>query len=287
MKKFFKKSILIVAIAAIATGILAGCGSQQSKQPENTISGEITIKGSDTVLPVAQKAAEVFMTNNPDAVVSVSGGGSGVGIAALLDGTTDIANASRDVKEKEVKAAEDKGITLTKHTIALDGVSVIVNPELGITALTKVQIKDIYTGKITNWKNIGGPDLEIVAFSRDSSSGTYELFKDVVLEGEDYKADVLTEPSNGNIVQQVGQTKGAIGYVGFAYVNDTVVAVTVDGVVPSAETVKDGSYPIARSLFMFTNGEPAEGTLTKGFIDFVLSDAGQNIVGEVGYIPVK
>lgn len=287
MKKFFKKSILIVAIAAIATGILAGCGSQQSKQPENTISGEITIKGSDTVLPVAQKAAEVFMTNNPDAVVSVSGGGSGVGIAALLDGTTDIANASRDVKEKEVKAAEDKGITLTQHTIALDGVSVIVNPELGITALTKVQIKDIYTGKITNWKNIGGPDLEIVAFSRDSSSGTYELFKDVVLEGEDYKADVLTEPSNGNIVQQVGQTKGAIGYVGFAYVNDTVVAVTVDGVVPSAETVKDGSYPIARSLFMFTNGEPAEGTLTKGFIDFVLSDAGQNIVGEVGYIPVK
>lgn len=295
MKKgLFRKSIIFILAGIMVLSVLSGCGKakQNGGETENTLAGEITVKGSDTVLPVAQKAAEVYMSEvNKDAIISVTGGGSGVGIAALIDGTTDIANASRPIKDEEVQQAKEKGITPYETKIADDGLSVIVNPQLGVTQLTLAQLKDIYTGKINNWKEVGGPDLKIVAITRDNSSGTYAYFKEKVLEDEEYRADALTEPSNGNIVKTVAQTKGAIGYVGLAYLNNSVVALKVakeDGapyVEANLENVKNGSYPISRPLMMYTNGEPKG--LVKDFIDFILSDRGQKIVEEIGYIPVK
>jgi phosphate transport system substrate-binding protein len=289
-RKLSGKILSMVAIAGLTIAMLAGCGGTETTESDG-LSGEIKVIGSDTVLPVAQMTAEMFMEANPDAIISVTGGGSGVGIAALIDGTTNIANASRGIKDKEIEEAEAKGITPNEIKIADDGLSVIVNPELGLESLTIAQIKDIFTGKVSNWKEVGGPDLQIVAITRDNSSGTYAFFKEEVLDDEDFRADALTEPSNGNIVKNVSQTKGAIGYVGLAYLNDSVVSLSVakeDGaalVAPSLETVKDGTYPIARPLFMYTNGEPTG--LVKAYIDFVLSAEGQAIVTEIGFIPVN
>ena len=289
-RKLGGKILTVAAVVALSVAMLTGCG-QTEDAADDGLSGEIKVVGSDTVLPVAQMTAELFMEANPDAVISVTGGGSGVGIAALIDGTTDIANASRSIKDKEIAEAEGKGITANEIKIADDGLSVIVNPELGIQELTIAQIKDIFTGKVSNWKEVGGADLAIVTITRDNSSGTYAFFKEEVLDDEDFRPDALTEPSNGNIVKNVAQTKGAIGYVGLAYLNDSVVSLSVakeDGagfVAPSLETVKDGSYPIARPLFMYTNGEPAG--LVKAYIDFVLSAEGQAVIKEIGFIPVN
>lgn len=284
-RKLSTKVLSMVAIAGLSIGVLAGCGGATEGEDANATSGEIKIVGSDTVLPVAQRAAELFMEKNPDVIVSVTGGGSGVGIAALIDGTTDIADASRGIKDEETTEAEANGITPTEFKIADDGLSVIVNPELGVVGLSTEQIKGIFTGTIKNWSEVGGPDLQIVAITRDNSSGTYAFFKEEVLDDEDFRADALTEPSNGNIVKNVAQTKGAIGYVGLAYLNDTVSSLQVDAVAPSLETVKDGSYPISRPLFMYTNGEPA-GAI-KAYLDFVLSAEGQAIIEEIGFIPVQ
>ena len=289
-----KKLASFGLVAILSIGITAGCGATGgSEEGADTtsaaLSGKITIKGSDTLLPLAQRLAEEFMAINPDVMISVTGGGSGVGIAALIDGTTDIADASRAIKDEEKTQAETKGISPVENKIADDGLSVIVNPKLGITQLTVAQVKDIYTGKVKNWSEVGGPDLQIVAIARDNSSGTYTYFKEEVLADEEYRADALTEPSNGNIVKNVGQTEGAIGYVGLAYLNDSVVALgiaTEDGgayVIPSVATVQDGSYPISRPLFMYTNGEPAD--VLKAFIDYAVSADGQKIVEEIGFIP--
>lgn len=290
-KNVLKKIMISVACVSLLVPLFAGCGSKSAPEgSENT--GTLTLKGSDTVLPVAQKTSEVFMTDvNKEAVVSVTGGGSGVGIAALIDGTTDIADSSRKIKDEEIAKAKEKGIDPVETKIADDGLSVIVNPQLGIKQLTLAQLKDIYTGKINNWKEVGGPDLKIVTITRDNSSGTYAYFKEAVLQDEDFRADALTEPSNGNIVTVVSQTKGAVGYVGLAYLNDKVAALGVSSaegspyVVPSEQTVKDKTYPISRPLFMYTNGAPKG--LAKEYIDFVLSDKGQAIIEETGFIPVK
>lgn len=290
-KNVLKKIMISVACVSLLVPLFAGCGSKSAPEgSENT--GTLTLKGSDTVLPVAQKTSEVFMTDvNKEAVVSVTGGGSGVGIAALIDGTTDIADSSRKIKDEEIAKAKEKGIDPVETKIADDGLSVIVNPQLGIKQLTLAQLKDIYTGKINNWKEVGGPDLKIVTITRDNSSGTYAYFKEAVLQDEDFRADALTEPSNGNIVTVISQTKGAVGYVGLAYLNDKVAALAVSSaegspyVVPSEQTVKDKTYPISRPLFMYTNGAPKG--LAKEYIDFVLSDKGQAIIEETGFIPVK
>lgn len=288
-----KKLASFGLVAILSIGITAGCGasggSEEGADTSATLSGKITIKGSDTLLPLAQRLAEEFMAINPDVMISVTGGGSGVGIAALIDGTTDIADASRAIKDEEKTQAEEKGISPVENKVADDGLSVIVNPKLGITQLTIAQVKDIYTGKVKNWSEVGGPDLQVVAITRDNSSGTYTYFKEEVLDDEEYRADALTEPSNGNIVKNVGQTEGAIGYVGLAYLNDSVVALGIaseDGgayVKPSVATVQDGSYPISRPLFMYTNGEPAD--VLKAFIDYAVSADGQKIVEEIGFIP--
>lgn len=245
----------------------------------------IVVKGSTTVLPIAQPCAEVFMDQNPDIDISIQGGGSGVGITSLIDGTCDIGNSSRPVKEEEVAKAKEKGVELFANIIAKDAMAVIVHTSNKIDGLTLEQIKAIYTGEISNWSPVGGADRMIVVVSRDSASGTFEAFNELVLHKEKLRPDALMQASNAAVATTVANTPGAIGYVGLGYVTSQVKAIKVNDIIPSKETVNDNSYPLARPLFMYTNGEP-EG-IVKDFIDFVLSAEGQKLVEENGFIRVK
>jgi phosphate transport system substrate-binding protein len=243
------------------------------------------IKGSTTVLPIAQATSEVFMEKNPSIQISVQGGGSGVGIASLLDKTTDIADSSRKIKKEEIDKAKAGGVSPFETEIALDGIAVIVNPGNPVKALTKDQIKAVYTGKVSNWSQIGGKNEKIVVVSRDSSSGTYEAFDELALNKEKVRQDALTTASNQAVAQTVAQTPGAIGYVGIGYLSEKLKAVTVDGIACTKETVISKKYPLARGLYMYTNGAPAGDV--KKFIDFVLSKEGQKIVVEEGFVGLK
>jgi phosphate transport system substrate-binding protein len=246
---------------------------------------DLRIDGSTTVLPIAQKAAEVFMQKHPNVKIFVSGSGSGTGIKALIDGTTDIADSSREAKDKEIAAGKEKGIDLTAHKIALDGIVPIVHPSVKINDITMEQLRDIYNGKIKSWKELGGPDRPIAVVSRDTSSGTYEVWEEKVLHKDPVRADALLVASNGQAVQTVAQNKYAIGYIGIGYVDKSIKVLKVDGKTASDKTVRDGSWPIARLLFMYTNGKPT-GVIAK-FIDFMLSKEGQKIVNEVKYVSLK
>ncbi|MBU1599275.1 PstS family phosphate ABC transporter substrate-binding protein [bacterium] len=245
----------------------------------------IRMEGSTTVLPIAQWAAEEFMKKHPKVDISVRGGGSGVGIAALIDGVCDIANASRPIKDKEIEAATSKGVTPVAHIVAKDGIVVIVHPSNSIGGLTKEQIKAIYTGEISNWSKLGGPDKEIVVVSRDSGSGTFGTFRKLALDKEKTRRDALIQASNKAVATIVATTPGAIGYVGVGYISPKVKAISVDGVECKKETVFSGEYPLARSLFMYTNGEPTGAV--KELLDFIKSDKGQKLVEKVGYIGLK
>jgi phosphate transport system substrate-binding protein len=246
---------------------------------------KIVITGSTTVLPIAQKAAEVFMNSNQDADISVRGGGSGVGVAALIDGTCDIANSSRPIKDTELDKAVANGRHVKATVVAMDGICVIVNPSNDINALTKKQVKDIYTGRISNWRQLGGPDQKIVVVSRDTSSGTFEAFGTLALDGAKVRPNALMQASNQAIATTIAETPGAIGYVGLGYVSNHVKAVDVDGVTASKETVLSGKYPISRPLFMYTNGSPKG--MVKEFIDFILSNEGQQLVEEEGFVALQ
>jgi phosphate transport system substrate-binding protein len=249
----------------------------------------ISVKGSDTILPLAQAEAEEFMNESSGKSISVTGGGSGVGIAALIDGQVDIATASREVNDNETQNAKKNGINPVVKTIAYDGITVIVNPSNPVSSLTFAQLRGIYNGSISNWKDVGGQDKPIVAISRDSSSGTYKDFQTLAMSGDKYRNDTLTQSATGGIVSEVAQNPNAIGYIGFAYLDKTTKALSLDkgngSVSPTPETILSGTYPLSRALFFYTNGEPTG--LTKEFIDFVLSEKGQSIVSEVGYIPLK
>lgn len=245
---------------------------------------ELTIQGSSTVLPIAQKAAEVYMEQNSDVNISVRGGGSGNGIAALIDGAVDIADASRFIKQAEVEAAIENGNYPVPHRVAMDGIAVIVNPANSVEDLSLEDLKMIYSGEATNWSEFGGADMEIVVVSRDSSSGTFEVFNDITLGEERLTQGALLQASNGAIAGLVSDTEGAIGYVGLGYLSDAVKAVEVNGVTPSNATVASGEFPIARPLFMFTDGWP-EG-LTLRFVNFVLSAEGQALIEEQGFVPL-
>ena len=249
------------------------------------------IKGSDTVLPIAQQTAERFMTLNPNARVTVTGGGSGVGISALLDETTDIAMASRGIKFSEKMKAKAAGEELEEIPVAYDALAVVVHPSNKVSNLTREQLEGIFTGKIKNWKEVGGADMKIVAYSRETSSGTYEFFKESVLKNKNYMNGILSMPATGAIIQSVSQTKGAIGYVGLAYINKEVkpIHVSYDAgktfTEPSFENAKSKAYPIVRPLFYYYDVKN-EGKV-KPFIDYILSAEGQATVKQVGYIPVK
>ena len=251
----------------------------------------IKIKGSDTVLPLSQKEAEVFMKKNAGAKITVIGGGSGVGIAAFLDGTTDVAMSSRKIKMSEKMKLQEAGKAFKEVTIAFDALSVIVNPANKVSQLTREQLEGIFTGKITNWKDVGGADEKIIAYSRETSSGTYEFFKEHVMNNKNYGTAVLNMPATGAIVQSVSQTKGAIGYIGLAYMEKTVKDVKVsydkgkNYVAASVENAKNKTYPIVRPLFYYY--QTKDEARLKPFVDFILSADGQKIVSQVGYISLK
>lgn len=249
------------------------------------------IKGSDTCLPLTQTEAENFMNKNKAAKITVTGGGSGVGIAALMEGTTDIAMSSRKMKFDEKVRLQNAKKNIKEVVTAYDALAVVVNPSNKVSNLTREQLEDIFTGKIKNWKEVGGADMKIVAYSRETSSGTYEFFKESVLKNKNYMNGILSMPATGAIIQSVSQTKGAIGYVGLAYLNEEVkpIHISYDAgknyVEPSLANAKNKTYPIVRPLFYYydVKGE----SKVKPFIDYVLSAEGQDIVKKKGYIPVK
>ncbi|MBP1910044.1 PstS family phosphate ABC transporter substrate-binding protein [Methanolobus bombayensis] len=298
--KLFKNitifSIVMLIIATAFVGI--GCVDNQETTEETTSEDATTeeveaesimIKGSDTVLPLTQAEAEEFMIANPEKSITVIGGGSGVGIAALIDGEVEIAMASRKIKDSEIENAQANGINPVEHIIAWDGIAVVVNPENPVTELTFEQLKSIYDGSVSNWADVGGEDLAITVITRDSSSGTYGYFQEEVLLDEEYRQDALVQPATGAIVQEVGQNTGAIGYIGYAYLDETTTALALDGgdgfVEPTPENIMAGDYPLARPLHYYTDGEPTG--LAEEYIDYVMSSTGQDIVSEVGYFPVN
>ena len=249
------------------------------------------IKGSDTMLPLSQKEAESFMKSNPSQTVTVTGGGSGVGIAALVDGTTDIAQASRKIKFDEKQKLQEGGKTVKEVIAAYDALAVVVNSGNKVGKLTREQLEGIFTGKIKNWKEVGGDDSKIIPYSRETSSGTYEFFKESVLKNKNYMNGIMSMPATGAIIQSISQTKGAIGYVGLAYLNKEVKAIHVsyDGgktfVEPSVVTAKNNTYPIVRPLFYYYAASSE--SKVKPYINYILSDAGQKIVSEIGFITIK
>lgn len=248
------------------------------------------IKGSDTVLPLSQKEAENYMKQNKSAKITVTGGGSGVGLAALVDGTTDIAMSSRKMKMSEKMKLQNAGKAVKETIIAYDALAVIVNPSNKVSQLTREQIEGIFTAKIKNWKEVGGDDLVITVYSRETSSGTYEFFKENVLNNKNYASSVLNMPATGAIIQSISQTKGAIGYVGLAYLEKEVKALKVSYdkgktfVGPSMETAKTKTYSIIRPLYYYYS--TAIEKTVKPFVDYILSAEGQKTVEQVGYVPL-
>jgi len=278
-------ALLMTAIA------LTGCGRRQAGV------NSIQIKGSDTMVNLGQAWAEAFMKENPAESIAVTGGGSGTGIAALIAGTCEIAELSRNLKEGEIAQARKNGIEPREITVALDGLAVVVHPQNPVSRLTMDQLAQIFTGTVTNWHDVGGPDLAIVLLSREVNSGTHLYFKEHVLrrgraEGKaEFAASALMLPSSQAIADEVAQNPGAIGYYGMGYLSERQKAVAVAKnasapfVLPTIGTVIDGTYPISRPLLMVTKGQPAG--LTQRFLDFVLSPAGQRIVTRIDFVPVK
>ena len=280
--------------------VVAGLvGSACSRGEQRAGDGEsarqyLTIKGSDTMVHLVSSWSEAFMKNNPDLEVSVTGGGSGTGIAALLNGTTDICASSRDMQQKEYDLAGQKGLSPQEFIVARDGLAVVVNPGNPVQELTSEQIAKIYTGVYTNWNQLGGPDQEIIVLSRESSSGTYVFFQEHVLNKKDFTPQARLMPATSAIVQSVATDAWAIGYVGLGYAleaGDQVKMLLIKAnensaaVEPSEATVTSGEYPIARPLHFYTGGQPQ--ALAQRFIDFCLSSQGQQIVRETGYVAVR
>jgi len=273
------KKISILVLFAIAL-----LGFYQSKQV-------ITVKGSDTMIILAQRWAEEYMNKNPNVIIQVTGGGSGTGISALINGTTDICNASRPMKPSEKDKLKQRYNTLgVEIKVAKDGLAIYVNEANPVQELSLRQLKDIYTGKITNWKDVGGTDSKIILYGRENNSGTYVYFKDHVLKGEDYSSTMQSLPGTAAVVNAVAKDKNGIGYGGAAYgkgirelkvkENDNSPAYA-----PTNENVKEGKYPITRYLYIYLRSRPS-GTI-KEYIDWILSPEGQAIVSKVGYFPIK
>lgn len=295
------KNLLVFALVAVlALGMvgLVGCDMAEEEESDVTeevdetvdeLAGAVTIEGSDTMVNLGQAWAEAFMDEYPGVDVSVTGGGSGTGIASLINGTVDFANASRSIKDEEIDEAEANGITPGEYTVAYDGIAVVVNPDLGVQDLTFAELGAIYRGDITNWKEVGGPDKDIVLLSRDTSSGTYVFFLEHVVQAEDgeavYSADARLLPSTQAIVDETIENEAAIGYVGLGYVVTEISVVKIDGVAASVEGVQDGSYNVARPLFMYSAGEPADAA--EAYIDWILGADGQAVVEELGFVPTS
>jgi phosphate transport system substrate-binding protein len=246
----------------------------------------LTIEGSTTVGPIADAFAEVFKSNNPALSITVNKTGSGNGAAALIDNRCDIAIMSRFMKDKEFEKAISNGVFPVAHVVAMDGVCVVVHPSNPIKELATEQVRDIYMGKINNWNELGGPDMPIVVISRDTSSGTYETFHELVMHKEEMGPKVEYVNSNPQAHARVKTTAGAIGYVGLGFVDNNVRALKIDGIMPTKQTISSGVYPVTRPLFMFTNGYPKLGSVTHQFVSFYLTETGQEIIEAKGFVPV-
>jgi phosphate transport system substrate-binding protein len=278
--------------------LLTGCTSSNATSSENLTSqsGTIENKGSDTIVNLALAWAEYYQEQHPEVRISVTGGGSGTGIAALINGTVDIANASRQIKPEEIEAAKANGSDPVEFVIARDAIAVIVNPENPVDQLTLSQISDIYSGVIDNWRDVGGEDRPIVRLSRETNSGTHVYFLEEVLRLGDktnttlFSTDTLLMPSSEGIGAEIRQNPNAIGYDGLGYVTHEMKVIAVarsvgDGyIMPSADTVNNATYPIARDLYMYTNGEPSG--MVKTYLEWILSPESQSIVNELGFVPV-
>jgi phosphate transport system substrate-binding protein len=251
--------------------------------------GNITVKGSDTMVILGQRWAEEFMKKNAGTKLQVTGGGSGTGLAALINGTTEIAMSSRPIKEGETEKLRGRFNTVGNEiAVARDGVTFYVHESNPLTSLTQEQLKGIYLGDITNWKEVGGPDAPIVVYSRENSSGTYVFVKDNLLGGDDYTATAQTLPGTAAVVNAVSKEKFGIGYGGAAYakgIKELKIKKGSEEIAPSAENIKSGKYPLSRDLYFYLRSKPTGEV--KAFIDFVLSPDGQSIVTRVGYFPVK
>jgi phosphate transport system substrate-binding protein len=270
------KSKIMIAVACILGAFFTA---------NIALAGNIVIKGSTTVLPIAQKVSEAYMKQNPDVKISISGGGSGNGMKALIDGSTDIADSSRFIKQKEVKLAVEKGTYPVPFAVAYDCIVPVVHPSNSIVNITMAQLKDIYMGKIKNFKAIGGPDRPIVVISRDTSSGTYEVWEKKVMKKARVFPGALLQASNGAVAQAVAKNKNAIGYIGLGYVNKDVKALSVDRITGSEASTLNGTYPISRPLYMFTPGWPKGDVVN--FINFVINpEKGQKYVKAAGYVPL-
>lgn len=276
MKSIITKTIIALSVAAVAAAFF-GC----SKSNEN----RVVIKGSTTVLPITQKAAEAFRKIDKVSI-TIEGSGSGNGIKAILDGTCDIANSSRAMKEKELKSAEEKGIKIKEYAVALDMIVPVVHPSNPVKNLTLNQLKAIYDGSISNWKQVGGKDEAIVVISRDTSSGTYEVWSERVMNKSDVRKDALLQASNGAIVSAVAGNPRAIGYVGYGYITDTIKTLSVNGVEGTIPNAKSSKYPVSRELYKYVNEEKFSPEAQK-FMDFVMGPEGQKLVKEAGFIPVN
>ncbi len=246
---------------------------------------KIVLDGSTTVGPIAKAFAEYYMGLHKDVNITVSESGSGNGAKSLINNVCDIANMSRFMKEKEFTAAAEKGIFPVAHVVALDGIAMIVHPSNPLKDITTDQIRDIYMGKITNWKQLGGPNMNIVMISRDTNSGTYETFKKLVMKKVKIVEGCEYVGSNGAVRGRIQSTPTAIGYVGLGFLDKTVKGLKVNGVYPSNKTIASGTYPIARPLFMFTNGYPKMGSVVYQFVTLYLTQKGQEIVKRIGFVP--
>jgi len=274
----FKRVFSISFTLALVLIMITACG-QSPQSSENKI---FTMVGSSTIQPLAEKLAEAYMAENSSVRVDVQGGGSSVGVKAAGGQTADIGMASRDVKESEF--SEFPNIVVT--VIARDGIAIIANENVGVSDLSLEQIQKIFSGQIKNWSELGGADAHIIVVSREEGSGTRTAFEEMVL-GEDLlmTETAILQPSNGSVRTTVSTTPDAIGYLSFGYLDESVKAISVDGVAPTEANASNGTYPVVRPLNIITYGEPS-GDL-KLFIDYILSDSGQTIVGDEGYIAVN
>ena len=304
-KRMARWLMLYLALLLAAVVALAGCGGEGPDNGVTTptdgeLKGFISITGSNTVTPLTSVWAEEFMAIHPRVSIAVSGPGTGVGIAALINGTTDICQASRKIREREVELAEANGVEPYEIQVALDALTVIVHPANPISELTLAQLSAIYTNGIGNWREVGGEDRPIVALSRDTNSGTHVFFKEQVVQMKglptedkslEYGPNVLMLPSTHEGVSEVARNPNAIFYPGLGYVSDEVKTLAIKktagdaAVLPSVETTLDGTYPIARPLLYYTDGEP-DG-IVGALIEFCLSPEGQGRVVDIGYVPLE
>ena len=285
-----------VLLLMALTIILSACSSTAEAADGSSPNRAIQNKGSDTLVNLALAWAETYRDVKPDLSIAVTGGGSGTGIAALINGTVDIANASRKMKDKEISAAQENGIEPVEFTVAIDALAVIVHPDNPVSKLSVDQLADIFTGRITNWKDVGGNDATIIVLSRETNSGTHVYFlEEVVRKGDKEIEDIfapqtLLMPSSVGITSELRRNPNAIGYDGLGYVteHEKLIAVAKDNdsphILPSVETGSDGTYPIARGLYMYTAGEPTNEIKT--YLDWIQGPAGQEIVAKLGFVPL-